>query len=168
MSTENTPTKTQVTTPNVSAQHFHEGTILHDIRADKYTHDPKETFSIENASTNERTRIPKEKMLDIAKCIKDSESLNYLISNGWPAGEKMKAGSGLAVKINLNGEFYELTFYIGELGEAFDANKIIRKSYIKIEKTVLNTIFEYLKYNDKVLAQKAEMQRVQRTTLTLG
>ena len=73
-----------------------------------------------------------------------------------------------ALRKYLNGEFYELTFYIGELGEAFDSNKVIRKSYIKIEKTVLNTIFEYLKYNDKVLAQKAEMQRKQRTTLTLG
>ena len=151
-----------------STINFNLATILHEIRADKYTNDVKEIFSIEDAYTNERTRIPKEKMLDIAKCIKDSESLNYLISNGWPAGEKMKAGSGLAVKINLNGEFYELTFYIGEAGEAFDSSKVIRKSYIKIEKTALNTIFEYLKYNDKVLAQKAEMQRVQRTTLTLG
>ena len=147
---------------------FNLATILHEIRADKYTHDVKEIFSIEDASTNERTRIPKEKVLDIAKCIKDDETLSYLVKNGYPAGEKMKAGSGLAVKINLNGEFYELTFYIGEAGEAFDSSKVIRKSYIKIEKTVLNTIFEYLKYNDKVLAQKAEMQRKQRTTLTLG
>jgi hypothetical protein len=151
-----------------STINFNLATILHEIRADKYSHDVKETFSIEDGSTNEKFRIPKEKVLDIAKCIKDSESLNYLISNGWPAGEKMKAGSGLAVKINLNSEFYELTFYIGEAGEAFDSSKVIRRSYIKIEKTVLNTIFEYLKYNDKVLAQKAEMQRVQRTTLTLG
>lgn len=164
MSTENLKeTKTENSTIN-----YNLATALHEIRADKYTHDVKEIFSIEDTTTNEKTRIPKEKMLDIAKCIKDSESLNYLISNGWPAGEKMKAGSGLAVKINLNGEFYELTFYIGELGEAFDSSKVVRKSYIKIEKTVLNTIFEYLKYNDKVLAQKAEMQRVQRTTLTLG
>ncbi len=147
---------------------FNLATILHDIRADKYSHDVKEIFSIEDGSTNEKFRIPKEKVLDIAKCIKDDETLSYLVKNGYPAGEKMKAGSGLAVKINLNGEFYELTFYIGEAGEAFDSSKVIRKSYIKIEKTVLNTIFEYLKYNDKVLAQKAEMQRVQRTTLTLG
>ena len=147
---------------------FNLATILHDIRADKFKNEIKEAFSIEDGSTNERFRIAKDKMSDIAKCIKDNETLNYLLNNGYPAGEKMKAGSGLAVKINLNGEFYELTFYIGELGEAFDSNKVIRKSYIKIEKTVLNTIFEYLKYNDKVLAQKAEMQRVQRTTLTLG
>ncbi len=147
---------------------FNLATILHDIRADKFTHEIKEAFSIEDGSTNERFRIAKDKMSDIAKCIKDNETLSYLVNNGYPAGEKMKAGSGLAVKINLNGEFYELTFYIGELGEAFDSSKVIRKSYIKIEKTVLKTIFEYLKYNDKVLAQKAEMQRVQRTTLTLG
>ena len=156
-------TKTENTTMN-----FNLGTILHETRADKYSHDVKETFSIEDDSTNEKFRIPKEKVLDIAKCIKDDETLSYLVKNGYPAGEKMKAGSGLAVKINLNGEFYELTFYIGEVGEAFDSSKVIRKSYIKIEKTVLNTIFEYLKYNDKVLSQKAEMQRVQRTTLTLG
>lgn len=151
-----------------STINFNEGTILHEIRADKYTHDVKETFSIEDASTNEKFRIPKEKVLDIAKCIKEDEPLSYLVNNGYPAGEKMKAGSGLAVKINPSEEVYELTFYIGELGEAFDSSKVIRKSYIKIEKTVLNTIFEYLKYNDKVLAEKAEMQRVQRTTLTLG
>lgn len=151
-----------------STINFNEGTILHEIRADKYTHDVKETFSIEDASTNEKFRIPKEKVLEIAKCIKDDEPLSYLVNNGYPAGEKMKAGSGLAVKINPSEEVYELTFYIGELGEAFDSSKVIRKSYIKIEKTVLNTIFEYLKYNDKVLAQKAEMQRAQRTTLTLS
>ena len=151
-----------------STINFNQGTILHDIRADKYSQEIKEVFIIEDASTNEKFRIPKEKMLDIANRIKDNEALNYLLNNGYPAGEKMKAGSGLAVKINLNGEFYELTFYIGELGEAFDSSKVIRKSYIKIEKTVLNTIFEYLKYNDKVLAQKAEMQRTQRTTLTLS
>lgn len=147
---------------------FNLATILHDIRADKYTKEIKETFSIEDASTNEKFRIPKEKVLEIAKCIKDDEPLSYLVNNGYPAGEKMKAGSGLAVKINPSEEVYELTFYIGELGEAFDSSKVIRKSYIKIEKTVLNTIFEYLKYNDKVLAQKAEMQRAQRTTLTLS
>lgn len=156
-------TKTENSTIN-----FNQGTILHEIRADKYTHDVKETFSIEDASTNEKFRIPKEKVLEIAKCIKDDEPLSYLVNNGYPAGEKMKAGSGFAVKINLNGEVYELIFYIGELGEAFDSSKVIRKSYIKIEKTVLNTIFAYLKYNDKVLAQKAEMQRAQRTTLTLS
>ena len=156
-------TKTENSTIN-----FNQGTILHEIRADKYTHDVKETFSIEDASTNEKFRIPKEKMLEIAKCIKDDEPLSYLVNNGYPAGEKMKAGSGLAVKIDPSDEVYELTFYIGELGEAFDSSKVIRKSYIKIEKTVLNTIFEYLKYNDKVLAQKAEMQRAQRTTLTLS
>ncbi len=156
-------TKTENSTIN-----FNQGTILHEIRADKYTHDVKETFSIEDASTNEKFRIPKEKVLDIAKCIKDDEPLSYLVNHGYPAGEKMKAGSGLAIKINLNGEVYELTFYIGELGEPFDSSKVIRKSYIKIDKSVLNTIFAYLKYNDKVLAQKAEMQRAQRTTLTLS
>ena len=151
-----------------STINFNQGTILHDIRADKYSQEIKEVFIIEDASTNEKFRIPKEKMLDIANRIKDNEALNYLLNNGYPAGEKMKAGSGLAVKINPSEKVYELTFYIGELGEAFDSSKVIRKSYIKIEKTVLNTIFEYLKYNDKVLAQKAEMQRTQRTTLTLS
>lgn len=147
---------------------FNLSTVLHDIRVDKYTREIKEAFIIDDSSTNEKFRIPKEKVLDIAKCIKDDEPLSYLVNNGYPAGEKMKAGSGLAVKINLNNEFYELTFYIGELGEAFDSNKVIRKSYIKIGKPVLNTIFEYLKYNDKVLTEKAEAQRVQRTTLNLG
>ena len=151
----------------ISTINFNLGTILHEIRADKYTHEIKETFIIEDVATKDKFKIPKDKLLDIAKCIKDDEALNYLVNNGYPAGEKMKAGSGLAIKINLNDEFYELTFYIGELGEAFDSSKIIRKSYIKIEKTVLNTIFEYLKYNDKVLSEKAEMQRVQRTTLSL-
>lgn len=152
----------------MSTINFNLSTVLHDIRVDKYTREIKEAFIIDDSSTNEKFRIPKEKMLDIAKCIKDDEPLSYLVNNGYPAGEKMKAGSGLAVKINLKNEFYELTFYIGELGEAFDSNKVIRKSYIKIEKTVLNTIFDYLKYNDKVLAEKAEAQRMQRTTLTLG
>lgn len=147
---------------------FNLATILHEIREDKFAKEIKETFLVEDASTNEKFKITKEKVLDIAKCIKDDEPLNYLVNNGYPAVEKMKAASGLAVKINPNEEFYELTFYIGEVGEVFDSNKVIRKSYIKIEKTVLNTIFEYLKYNDKVLAQKAEIQRVQRTTLTLG
>lgn len=150
-----------------STINFNKGTILHEIRADKYTHEVKETFIIEDASTNEKFKISKDKLLDIAKCIKDDEALNYLVNNGYPAGEKMKAGTGLAIKINLNDEFYELTFYISELGEAFKPNKIIRRSYIKIEKTVLNTIFGYLKYNDKVLVQRAEMQRAQRTTLSL-
>lgn len=152
----------------MSTINFNLNTVLHDIRVDKYTREIKEAFIIDDSSTNEKFRIPKEKMLDIAKCIKDDEPLSYLVNNGYPAGEKMKAGSGLAVKINLKNEFYELTFYIGELGEAFDSNKVIRKSYIKIEKTVLNTIFDYLKYNDKVLAEKVEAQRMQRTTLTLG
>jgi hypothetical protein len=77
---------------------FNLATILHDIKADKYTKEIKETFSIEDASTNEKFRIPKEKVLEIAKCIKDDEPLSYLVNNGYPAGEKMKAGSGLAVK----------------------------------------------------------------------
>ena len=163
MSTENTTTKTENSTIN-----FNQGTILHDIRADKYTNDVKEAFVIEAIDTQERFRITKEKVLDIAKSIKDNEPLSYLVNNGWPASERMKAGSGLALKTNFNGDFYELIFYIGEAGEAFDSTKVIRKSYIKIERTVLNTIFEYLKYNDNVLAQKAEAQRTQRTTLNLG
>lgn len=156
------------TKKEISTINFNPGTALHEIRADKYTNDIKEAFVLEDISTNEKFRISKEKMLDVAKCIKEDEALNYLIHNGWPASEKMKAGSGLAVKINLNGDFYELIFYIGEAGEVFDSSKVIRRSYIKIEKTVLNTIFAYLKYNDEVLSQKAEMQRKQRTTLTLG
>lgn len=151
-----------------STINFNQGTILHEIKVVKFSNEIKETFIVEDASTNEKFKITKEKVLDIAKCIKDDESLSYLVNNGYPAVEKIKAGSGLALKINPNEEFYELTFYIGEVGEAFDSSKVIRKSYIKIEKNVLNTIFEYLKYNDKVLAQKAEIQRVQRTTLTLA
>lgn len=143
------------------------GTILHEIKADKYTHDIKEAFIIEAESTGDRFKIPKDKLLEIAKELEKKESLNYLINHGYPANDKMKAGSGLAVKINHKDDLYELTFYIGDAGINFDAKKLERKSYITIERNVLNTIFEYLKYNDKVLSEKAEMQRVQRTTLSL-
>ena len=156
------------TITNNTTINFNEGTILHEIKADKYTHDIKEAFIIEDVLTGDKFKIPKNKLLEIAKEIKEKESLNYLINHGWAANDKMKAGSGLAVKINPNDDFYELTFYIGEAGEAFDSSKVERKSYIKIGKSVLNTIFAYLKYNDEVLSQKAEMQRTQRTTLTLS
>ena len=147
---------------------FKKGTILHEIRVDKYTRDVREVFIIEAESTDDKIKIPKDKLLEIAKFIKEDKSLNYLINHGYPANDKMKAGSGLAVKINPQDDFYELTFYIGNAGVAFDASKLERKSYITIEKNVLNTIFEYLKYNDEVLSQKAEIQRTQRTILTLS
>lgn len=152
---------------NNTTINFNLGTILHEIKFDKYANEMKEIFTIETILTGDKFKISKDKILEIADIIKEDEPRGYLINHGWVANEKMKAGAGLAVKINLNNEFYELTFHIGMLGEAFDKAKVEKKSYIKIEETVLNTIFEYLKYKNKILNEKAEKLKEQRTSLVL-
>jgi len=156
-----------MTKNNVTEHSFEIGTILHNINLNKYTGEVKESFIFEGKDSKEKFTIKKDRLLEIANQFKDSNEVKILLNNGWKANEKMSAGTGKALKIVINGDYYECIFYIGKAGESFDTKKVERKTHIKFNKDHLSAIFTFLKFNEEVETEKAEEQKVKRTTLEL-
>jgi hypothetical protein len=167
MSTENTTTKTPVTTPTVSAQHFFEGTILHSINVDKYTKEVKESFRIEAKEIGAKFNIKSATMIEIALLDKESKKFSSLLYNGWESTGTMSSGAGKAAKFHKTEDWYECTFFEGEVGKEFDPKKIQIKTFIKLSSEHLGAIFTFLRLNDEVKRVKAEELKIQRTTLEL-
>lgn len=161
MTTENQVEETTI-------KNFEEGTILHNVRADKYTQEVKETFIIECRNTGARFRIKKDVMIELAKQDLEKDEFSYLLNNGWEASGKMSAGAGNAVKIKKIEEGYDCVFYTGEQGKAFDSKKIQSKSFIKLNKEHLGAIFTFLRLDNEVATDKATALKIQRTNLDLG
>lgn len=157
-------------TENISstAQNFELGRILHNVNANKYTNEINESFTIEGVDTKAKFKMKKEIVHELAESLKDNDEAAILMNNGWPASEKMSAGSSHAVKIVKMAEWYECTFFTGELGKPFDPKKIVSKSFIKLSNEHLGAIFTFLRCNDEVEKIKAEEKRIERTTLDLG
>lgn len=151
-----------------SVQNFTRATIEHKINADKYTVEVKETFIVNASETGDTFRIKKTSMLEMAELHKkNSNSINILIRDGYPARDKMKAGAGIACKMIEKEEEYECIFFEGAEGEKFNVDKIKRKSFISLDKNHLNAIFTFLLCNEEVVQEKAEAKKIQRTTLNL-
>lgn len=148
---------------------FNEGTIMATARGDKFSTDVKLGYSIEDVVTNYRVNVKKQTMFEIAELADENDSFNILIRNGWESnGDRMPAGAGIAAKFEKDGEFYNCIFLESEMGKQFDKNKILRRSYIKLNAEHLDAIFTFLRYDDKVVKAKAEALKLQRTTLELG
>lgn len=149
-------------------QNFQLATILHSITSDKYTHEVKEHFIIEEKETLLKVKIRKDSMLELANMDEKEEEFSLLLNNGYQASGNMKAGAGRAIKVKKNAEFYECIFYEGEKGKDFDAKSIEHKYHVKLEKKHLSAIFTFLRCNEKVEVAKAEEKRVERTSLELN
>lgn len=167
MSTEILTTKTQATTSNVSTQHFYEGTVLHNINMDKYTKEIKESYRIEAKEIGAKFNIKIDTMLEIASLDKKSEVFSFLLNNGWESTGTMSSGAGKAAKFHKTEDWYECTFFEGEVGKEFDPKKIQSKTFIKLSREHLGAIFTFLRLNDEVKKTKAEELKIQRTTLEL-
>ena len=76
-------------------------------------------------------------------------------------------GSGMALKITLNNNIYEITFYIGVAGEKFDEKMIKNKIYLKIDENILNELCKYLIYNEQIRIGRDMHKKDKRHTLTL-
>lgn len=148
--------------------HFNPGTILHDVRGDKYTQEVKESFIIEAKDTGAKYKIKRESMLELAELDTTKEEYSLLLNNGWEASGKMSAGTGKAVKIHRTDTAYKCIFYEGEMGKAFDPNKIQSKHYIALDKEHVSAIFTFLRCNKKVSDAKDAARKIERTTLDLG
>lgn len=148
-------------------RNYEEGTILHNVRADKYTAEVKETFIIETKDTDWKINIKRESMLEMAESFKENSVVSQLLNNGYPSSGKMSAGAGKAFKGEKTEDSYECIFYEGEIGVAFDSKKIQAKKFIKLNKEHLDAILTFLLLNEKIALQKAEEKKIQRTTLEL-
>jgi len=152
---------------NASEIIYREGTIFHEIRVDKYNNEIREGFIFENIQDGEKFKAKREVMLELASKVSADKPFSYLLNNGWKGNEKMQAGAGVAIKLTPKGDFYECSFYTGELGEPFESNKITRRTHIKFDKKHLDAIFTFLLCNEKVAQQKLTISRDKRNNLLL-
>lgn len=156
-------------TPNdaiANTLNYNDGTILYEIRVDKYTSEVKEHFVIENSATKQKFKINKNSMLTLAE-LSNKEVFSLLLNNGWEGSDKMKAGTGVAVKMTKKADAYNCIFFIGELGKQFDDKKIANRNFIKLNKGHLEAIFTFLIMNEKAVATKNEELKRMKTTLDL-
>lgn len=153
---------------NINQQNFNEGTILHGVTSNKFTHEIKEYFIVEEKETMFKIRIKKSRMIELANMDEKEEEYSLLLNEGYKESGNMKAGAGKAVKIKRNEDSYECIFYEGEKGKDFDVKNIESKSFIKLNKSHLEAIFTFLRCNAKVEAKKLEEKRIERTTLELS
>lgn len=153
---------------DIAALTFEEGTILHTVNVEKFTKEAKESFTIESSSTDERFRIKRDVMLELAQqWEKNKEVFSLLLSNGYEASGSMPAGAGKAVKMKSEEEYYHATFYTGEVGKAFDPKKINSKCLIALNRSHLEAIFVFLINDHMTKFLKAEAKKLLRTTLVL-
>lgn len=151
-----------------SALNYNKAVILHDIKADKYTSEIRESFVIECPETKEKFKLKKESMLTLAELNRTNDVFSLLINNGWSESEKMRAGAGLALKMTREADFYNCIFYEGELGKPFETNKVVRKSHLQLDKSHIEAIFTFLLKNEQVQKVKNEELKRLKTTLNLG
>ncbi|MCG3717802.1 hypothetical protein L5F50_01275 [Aliarcobacter butzleri] len=147
---------------------FHKGTVLHSIHVDKFTKEANEYFVFESNETGDKFRIKMKSMLELAKEQNHKDICSLKINDGYSASGKMQAGPGRAVKLMKKEEFYECTFYEGEVEKEFDPKKVQRKSFIQVNRKHLESIFTFLILNDEILTLKHEEDRIERTTLELN
>lgn len=153
---------------DITALTFSQGSIVHSINIEKYTKEAKEVFTFESSSTDERFRIKRDVMLELAQqWDKNNEVFSLLLSNGYEASGSMPAGAGKAVKMMQEAEHYHATFYTGELGKAFDPKKINSKCLVALNRSHLEAIFVFLINDHKTKSFKAEEKKLLRTTLVL-
>lgn len=160
---ENAETKAVAT-----AIQFNEGTIIAMANGDKFSRDVKRTFAIEDQSTNYRVNVKWDLAVEIAEIAEKAETISIRIRNGYPAEGKRAAGAGIAGKFEKDGEFYNCTFLESEMGEPFDAKKIQRRTFIKLNAEHLDAIFTFLRYDKIAVDVKAEAMKLERSTLDLG
>lgn len=147
---------------------YNDGIIVHEIKTEKYSDEIKETFVFENQATKERFKIRKDKLLNIIRLLNNKNEVDYKIYDGWQASGSMPAGSGLGVRIIKDIDSYNFIFLTSRLGNKFSLDMIIRKDYIKIEKKVIETIFEYLTYCKKINDEKEEQIKQERENMDFG
>ncbi len=147
---------------------FNDGVIFHVINVDKYTREAKEFFVIETPTTGEKHRIKKESMLEIAKESQKANEFNYLLGDGYEGSKEIAASAGKALKIIKAGDSYHFIVFTGEVGKSFDPKKVLSKTYIELERGVLDAIFTFLIEDDRVKEAKKADKKLQRTTLELN
>lgn len=162
---ENKTTQNQAV---VTAIQYNEGTIIAMANGDKFSRDVKRTFAIEDPSTNYRVNIKWELALEIAEIAEKSGTISIRIRNGYPAEGKRAAGAGIAGKFEKDGKFYNCTFLESEMGEPFDVKKVQRRTFIKLNAEHLGSIFTFLRYDKIAVDAKAEVMKLERSTLDLG
>lgn len=147
---------------------FKEGLILHLINVDKYTKEAKESFVIESPDTDEKFKIKKEIMIELAdEHKKNNEQFSIRINNGYEASGSMQAGAGKAVKMVKTDSHYHCTFYTGEVGKPFDPTKVQSKKEIDLNKEHLESLFCFLLHDHSTKEHKAIVRKLQRSTLVL-
>lgn len=159
---------TEEVTITSSTLSFNKGTIHHVINVDKYSREAKEVFVIEVPTTGEKHRIKKESMLEIAKESQKVEAFNYLLSDGYEGSKDIAASAGKALKIVKADEYYHFIAFTGEVGKSFDPKKVLSKTYIELERGVLDALFTFLIEDDRVKEAKKADKKLQRTTLELN
>jgi len=147
---------------------FNEGSMISMTRGDKFSTDVKRSFAIEDATTGYKVNLKWDTMLEMAEQDSMQDINTLLLRNGWESDGKMSAGAGIAVKVEKIEDFYNFTFFESEMGKAFDKDKIQRKTYIKLNREHLSSIFTFLRYDEKAVKAKAAALKIQRTTLDLG
>lgn len=147
---------------------FNKGNISHVINVDKYSREAKEVFVIEVPTTGEKHRIKKESMLEIAKESQKADAFNYLLGDGYEGSKEIAASAGKALKIVKADECYHFMVFTGEVGKSFDPKKILSKTYIELERGVLDALFTFLIEDDRVKEAKKADKKAQRTTLELN
>ncbi|MCT7405242.1 hypothetical protein [Aliarcobacter cryaerophilus] len=147
---------------------YQETMIHHNVTIDKYGNNQiKEEFSFLDSNYSNIQRITKEIMIEIAEKIIENKSVSIKVNDGWSDMERKKMGSGMALKITLNNNIYEITFYIGVAGEKFDEKMIKNKIYLKIDENILNELCKYLIYNEQIRIGRDMHKKDKRHTLTL-
>lgn len=145
-----------------------EGSIFHVINVDKYTKEAKESFVIEAPDMDEKFRIKKEIMIELAEEYqKNNEQFSIRINNGYEASGSMQAGAGKAVKMVKTDNHYHCTFYSGEVGKPFDPAKVQSKKEIDLNRAHLESIFCFLLHDNSTKEHRAIVRKLQRSTLVL-
>ena len=137
-------------------------------RGDKFSTDVKRSLAVEDETTGYRVNLKWTTALEMAELDAEQDKFSMLVRNGWESDGKMAAGAGIAVKIEKVDDYYNCLFLESEMGKAFDKDKIQRRTYVKLNKEHLGSIFTFLRYDEKAVQAKAEALKVQRTTLDLG
>ena len=147
---------------------YNEALLLETVRAEKYSNEVKRSFALSVEATGFQLNVKREIMLELAEEYSDKQKISNLIRNGWEASGKNSAGSGIAIKGEKKGEWFECIVYEGAIGKPFNSSEITAKHYIKLNAKHLEALFTHLLFDKKAFDKKVEAEKHKRTSLDLG